>query len=100
MTQLDSIEHGEKRQRSEPGQPAPPDSGSRKLAATIAALIAGAIAFAALMLLGLLLDQRLWGSPIFVIGAITVLFAAAGLYAGWLAAMIVFSAVRGEKTNA
>jgi fatty acid desaturase len=85
---------------SSPGPPGTPGPAGRRLAAAAVAAVAGAIAFAALLALGLLLAQRLGGSSSLVLGVIVVLFAAAGLYAGWLAAMIVFSAVRGEADGA
>jgi hypothetical protein len=59
--------------------------------------IAGAIAFAALALLGLLLYQRLWANSTLALAVIAILFGAAGLYAGWIAALMVFSAIGGEQ---
>lgn len=75
----------------------PPQPEGRRLAATAAAATAGGAAFAVLMLLGLLLYERLWSNSTPALLAIAVLFGAAGLYAGWIAAMMVFSAVGGEQ---
>lgn len=61
--------------------------------------VAGAVALAALLLLGLLLYQRLWGSSTLALGVIALIFGAAGLYAGWLAAMMVFSALGGGRRS-
>jgi hypothetical protein len=47
------------------------------------------------MLAGWLLYQRLWGDSAAALAVIVVLFGAAGLYAGWILGIIVFSAVRG-----
>ena len=81
------------------GQNAPPsrEDGERRFAATLGAGIAGAIAFAALALLGLLLYQRLWANSTLALAVIAILFGAAGLYAGWIAALMVFSAIGGEQ---
>lgn len=65
----------------------------RRLAATAGALVAGTAAFAVLLLLGLLLYERVWGNSTGALVVIGLLFGAAGLYAGWLAAMMVFSAL-------
>jgi hypothetical protein len=78
-------------------KPPPPEAGDRRLAATLGATVAGCIAFAVLALLGLLLYQRLWGNSTFALAVIAILFGAAGLYAGWIAALMVFSAIGGEQ---
>jgi hypothetical protein len=75
----------------------PPESGEHRLAATVGAALAGGIAFAVLALLGLLLYQRLWANSTVALAVIAILFGAAGLYAGWIAALMVFSAIGGEE---
>lgn len=79
------------------GSTEPSPRPDRRLPAALAAGAAGAAAFLALLLLGLLLYQRLYGNSAVAFAVIAVLFGAAGLYAGWLAAMMVFSAVGGER---
>jgi hypothetical protein len=79
------------------GRPPSLEAGERRLAATAAAAIAGGLAFAALVLLGLLLYQRLWANSTLALVVIAILFGAAGLYAGWIAALMVFSAIGGEQ---
>lgn len=49
-----------------------------------------------LTLAGWLLYHRLWGDSAPAFAVILLVFGAAGLYAGWLLALIVFSAVRGS----
>lgn len=58
-------------------------------------LAAGAVGFFVLVLAGYLLYQRVWGDSLVAQVLITGLFGAAGVYAGWILGMIVFSAVRG-----
>ena len=69
----------------------------RHLGASLLGLAAGASGFAALVLVGYLLYRRLWGDSIPALAVIEVLFGAAGLYAGWILGMLVFSAVRGSE---
>ncbi len=61
--------------------------------------IAGALAFAALLFAGLLLYQRLsgisTGISTGILAGVGLVFGAAGLYAGWIAATMVFAALRG-----
>ena len=68
---------------------------ARRVTAAVAAFVAGAAVLAGFFSAGLLLDQRLAGDsmPLFV--GVIVFFGVAGGYAGWLVALIVFSAVRG-----
>lgn len=73
----------------------PPDASGRRVAATLAGGVAGAAAFAVLLLAGLLLYQRLWGASTGMLAFVGILFGAAGLYAGWIAATMVFAALRG-----
>ena len=68
----------------------------RHLGATLLGLVAGAAGFAALVLTGYLLYRRMWGDFIPALIGVGVLFGAAGLYAGWILGMLVFSAVRGS----
>jgi hypothetical protein len=63
--------------------------------ATVIGALAGAAGFLVLMLAGWLLYRRLWGDSVTALGVIVVLFGTAGLYAGWLLGVIVFSALRG-----
>jgi hypothetical protein len=61
--------------------------------------VAGAIACAALFLLGALVYQRLFPNSVFALLLVAVVFGASGLYAGWLAGMMAFSAIRGGETG-
>jgi TRAP-type C4-dicarboxylate transport system permease small subunit len=72
-------------------------TSSRRLTATLLGLLAGTAGFGLLILAGWLLYQRLWGDSITALWIILVLFGAAGLYAGWLLGLIVFSALRGPE---
>lgn len=72
------------------------DMGSRRLAATLLGVLSGVGGFGTLMLGGWLLYRRLWGDSATALLVIVVLFGAAGLYAGWLLGVIVFSALRGR----
>jgi hypothetical protein len=69
---------------------------SRRLTATLLGVLAGAAGFGALMMAGWLLYHRLWGDSATALVIIVLLFGAAGLYAGWLLGVIVFSALRGR----
>lgn len=69
----------------------------RRLGATLAGLVAGGFGFGALMLLGLLLYRRLFGDSAGALAVISLIFGAAGAYAGWLLGVIVFSALRGME---
>jgi hypothetical protein len=72
-----------------------PEMNDRRLAATLLGLLAGASGFIALLAAGWLLYRRLWGDSPVALVVIVALFGAAGLYAGWLLGVIVFSALRG-----
>jgi hypothetical protein len=72
---------------------------SRRLSATLLGLVAGVAGFAALQFAGYLLYLRLWGDSLPALAVILVLFGAAGLYAGWILGMLVFSAVRGPEDS-
>jgi hypothetical protein len=71
----------------------------RHVGATALGLTAGAAGFAGLLLVGYLLYRRVWGDWLPALVAIAVLFGAAGLYAGWILGMLVFSAVRGPENG-
>jgi hypothetical protein len=71
----------------------------RRLGATILGLTAGAAGFSALLLVGYLLYRRVWGDWVPALVGIGALFGAAGLYAGWILGMLVFSAVRGPENE-
>jgi hypothetical protein len=71
----------------------------RRLGATLLGLTAGAAGFAALVLAGYLLYRRVWGDWVPALVGMTVLFGGAGLYAGWILGMLVFSAVRGRENG-
>jgi len=71
----------------------------RRLGATILGMIAGSAGFAVLVLVGYLLYRRVWGDWIPALVGVSVLFGAAGLYAGWILGMLVFSAVRGAENG-
>jgi len=67
---------------------------TRRAGAILLASVAGAIGFAGPLAAGWMLYLRLWGDSILVLAVIETLFGAAGVYAGWILAMLVFSAVR------
>lgn len=71
----------------------------RHLGATALGLLAGGAGFVLLLLVGYLLYLRLWGDSPLAFGVIAVLFGVAGLYAGWILGMLVFSAVRGNENG-
>lgn len=69
-------------------------ASSRRIAATLVGGVAGAIALAVLLLAGFLVYQRLaGGSTVFAL--LAIVFGAGGIYAGWIAATMVFAALRG-----
>jgi hypothetical protein len=72
---------------------------ARDLGATFLGLAAGITGFAGLLLVGYLLYRRVWGDSIPALVGVAVLFGAAGLYAGWILGMLVFSAVRGRQNS-
>jgi hypothetical protein len=72
---------------------------SRRLGAVVLGVIAGAAGFGVLQLAGYLLYERLWGDSLPALAVIVLLFGAAGLYAGWILGMLVFSAVRGPEDS-
>jgi hypothetical protein len=76
-----------------------PEITSRRLTATLLGLLSGAAGFGTLMLAGWLLYRRLWGDSPTALVVIVLLFGAAGLYAGWLLGVIVFSALRGSDNG-
>lgn len=82
-----------------PRSPESPDpaaeASGRRIAATIVGGVAGALAFAVLLMAGLLLYQRLWGASAGALVLLFAVFGAAGVYAGWIAATMVFAALRG-----
>jgi hypothetical protein len=59
--------------------------------------MAGAAGFCGLLLVGYLLYRRVWGDSVQALVVVSILFGAAGLYAGWILGMLVFSAVRGPE---
>ena len=69
----------------------------RDLGATLVGVVAGGVGFGVLILAGYLLYQRVWGDSVTALVVVLVLSGAAGLYAGWILGMIVFSAVRGSE---
>jgi hypothetical protein len=66
----------------------------RRLAATLLGLTAGAVGFIGLLLVGYLIYARVGGDSLPILVGVSLLFGAAGLYAGWILGMLVFSAVR------
>jgi hypothetical protein len=71
----------------------------RRLSATVLGLVAGAAGFCILMLAGWLVYSRLLDSSTPGLVIVGVLFGAAGLYAGWILGMLVFSAIRGPEDD-
>ena len=63
-------------------------------------MLAGVCVLAAFLSAGLLIDQRLGGDVLPLVAGVLVLFAVIGGYGGWLIALIVFSAVRGDDQEA
>jgi hypothetical protein len=72
---------------------------SRVVGAALLGLAAGAGGLSVLLLAGWILYQRLWGDSVLALAVVAVLFGVAGLYAGWLLGVIVFSAVRGPDQD-
>ncbi|TMC01825.1 MAG: hypothetical protein E6J41_31935 [Chloroflexi bacterium] len=66
----------------------------RRFAATLLGLTAGAVGFIGLLLVGYLIYTRVGGDSLPILVGVSLLFGAAGLYAGWILGMLVFSAVR------
>ncbi|HEX6348725.1 MAG TPA: hypothetical protein VF160_04965 [Candidatus Dormibacteraeota bacterium] len=58
---------------------------------------AGIVACAALCFLGALVYQRMFESSLPALLVIALVFGGSGLYAGWLAGTMAFSAVRGDR---
>lgn len=71
----------------------------RRLGATLLGLLAGAAGFAVLVLFGYLVSLSVWGGSAPKLVVIVAPFGAAGLYAGWILGMLVFSAVRGPDSS-
>jgi hypothetical protein len=71
----------------------------RHLGATAVGVVAGAAGFAMVQYAGYLLYQRVSGDSVPALVGFLLLFGAAGLYAGWILGMIVFSAVRGSEND-
>jgi hypothetical protein len=69
---------------------------SRRVGAILVGALTGAAGLAVMLLLGWLLYQRLFGDSTLALVVIFVLFGVAGLYAGWLLGLVVFSAVLGS----
>jgi len=69
----------------------------RHLGATALGLLTGAAGCAVLVLVGYVLYLRLWGDSPIALGLIIALSGVAGLYAGWILGMLVFSAIRGAE---
>ena len=69
------------------------------LRATALGLLTGAAGCAVLVLVGYLLYLRLWGDSPLALGVSIALSGAAGLYAGWILGMLVFSAIRGSENG-
>ncbi len=78
------------------GSPRPRKPAARHLGAAVLAGAAGLVACGALFFLGALVYQRLFVSSVPALIAVAVVFGSAGLYAGWLAGTMAFSAVRGD----
>jgi hypothetical protein len=70
---------------------------TRQTTAAVLGLLAGAAGFGVLQFVGHLLYVRLWGDSLPALVGTIVVFGAAGLYAGWILGMLVFSAVRGAQ---
>jgi hypothetical protein len=71
----------------------------RRVGATLLGVVAGAAGFTGLLLTGYLLYRRVWGDSVPALIGVGVLFGAAGLYAGWILGVLVFSAIRGSESD-
>jgi hypothetical protein len=69
----------------------------RWLGAATLGVLAGAGVVIVLELAGYLLYQRLWGDSALALAVIIAISGIAGLYAGWILGMVVFSAIRGSQ---
>lgn len=69
----------------------------RSLGAAALGLVAGVAAFALLQYAGHLLYLRLWADSSLALAVSIAVSGAAGLYAGWILGMVVFSAIRGPE---
>ncbi|HLH70209.1 MAG TPA: hypothetical protein VKY90_14630 [Candidatus Dormibacteraeota bacterium] len=67
---------------------------TRRAGAFVLASLAGTVGFVGLIAAGWMLYLRLWGDSVPALVVIETVFGAAGIYAGWILAMLVFSAVR------
>ena len=67
-------------------------------AATLGVL-AGAGVVIVVELAGYFLYQRLWGDSAVALGLIIAVSGIAGLYAGWILGMVIFSAIRGSQNG-
>jgi ABC-type Fe3+-siderophore transport system permease subunit len=73
---------------------------TRWAGAVVLASFAGAIGFIGLIVAGWMLYLRLWGDSVLALIVIETFFGAAGIYAGWILAMLVFSAIRDAGQDA
>ena len=99
MTRPDSsarLSSGPTGNGSAAASPQPKKPAGRRLGAAVVAAAAGLVACAALFFLGALVYQRMFVSSLPALIAVVVVFGGAGLYAGWLAGTMAFSAVRGD----
>jgi hypothetical protein len=69
----------------------------RWLGAAALGLVAGIATFAILQFAGYLLYLRLWADSSVALAVSIFVSGAAGLYAGWILGMVVFSAIRGPE---
>lgn len=68
---------------------------SRHIGAVLLGLVAGGAGCGLVLAAGLLLYRRLWADDLVALLLVAVGFGAAGLYAGWMLGLVVFSAIRG-----
>jgi hypothetical protein len=66
----------------------------RSLAALLAGVAVGLLAFAFLVGAGLLLYQRVYGDSVVALVVILVVFGGLGAYLAWLVGVLVFSVLR------
>jgi hypothetical protein len=66
---------------------------SRRVGATAVGALTAGVGLLVTLLLGWLLEQRLFGDSIPALVAILVVFGLGGLYAGWLLGLVLYSAI-------
>jgi hypothetical protein len=66
---------------------------SRRVGATAVGALTAGVGLLVMLLLGWVLEQRLFGDSAPALVAILVVFGLGGLYAGWLLGLVLYSAI-------